>query len=546
MSSSRPELRLPSPSAIFDEDGGDGLSFAAPRASAIAASHSASSRLSSTIRNHPNVSEIITRSSAASNNRAASAVAGSSTHTITPNNVLGSPSRSIRTERGNAPSYKKKAVNSKRSQCDIAENPTATQDVKMRKSAKKESADLKPFAHVDQMSSSQVVSSSSRKRGRPHGTDNATKVIESGRIKREHGIKALSDGEARFEPSQAQQRQLSDAFLMQQMQMDKKVRPQQLYQKKSRHALSTLDKTTIKPSWSATSVYKRAKKAKIGPMHKRPARVRSHCPQTIMDRCDRAMSQRMFMIERVSYVNVPNQVDYFKVLGSTGNVYTVTIGDFPSCDCPDCIKGNSPCKHIIFVFLKVLKVPEDSSVWYQKGLTPAEVQWVFRHAPPAPTGSIAVPSNVRDAYLRATGNLPEQATSTSGDSERFDGKRIKAIGEDCPVCYEEMTQQDDVNKRLIYDDSASGCGRPLHAECFRMWAATAKKSGKGVTCVWCRNEWPTGITGGKGKGKAKEPSYDSMGYLNMASVAGMRRTRDTSTYHRGWRFGNDDSDGDYF
>ncbi|OXH40507.1 hypothetical protein J008_01158 [Cryptococcus neoformans] len=543
MSSSRPELRLSSPSAIFDEDGGDGLSFAAPRASAIATSHSAS-RLSSTIRNHPNVSEIITRSSTASNNRAASAVAGSSTHTITPNNVLGSPSRSIRTERGNAPSYKKKAVNSKRSQCDIAENPTATQDVKMRKSAKKESADHKPFAHVDQMSSSQVVSSSSRKRGRPHGTDNATKAIESGRIKREHGIKTLLDGEARFEASQAQQRQQSDAFLVQQMQMDKKA--QQLYQKKSRRALSTLDKTTIKPSRSATSVYKRAKKATIDPMHKRPARVRSHCPQTIMDRCDRAMSQRMFMIERVSYVNVPNQVDYFKVLGSTGNVYTVTIGDFPSCDCPDCIKGNSPCKHIIFVFLKVLKVPEDSSVWYQKGLTSAEVQWVFRHAPPAPTGSVAVPSNVRDAYLRATGNLPEQATFTSGDSEHFDGKRIKAIGEDCPVCYEEMTQQDDVNKRLIYDDSASGCGRPLHAECFRMWAATAKKSGKGVTCVWCRNEWPTGITGGKGKGKAKEPSYDSMGYLNMASVAGMRRTRDTSTYHRGWRFGNDDSDGDYF
>lgn len=270
MPSSRPELRLPSPSAIFDEDGGDGLSFAAPRASAIATSHSASSRLSSTIRNHPNVSEIITRSSAASNNRAASAVAGSSTHTITPSNVLGSPSRSIRTERANAPSYKKKAVNSKRSQCDIAENPTATQDVKMRKSAKKESADLKPFAHVDQMSSSQVVSSSSRKRGRPHGTDNATKAIESGRIKREHGIKTLLDGEARFEASQAQQRQQSDAFLVQQMQMDKKA--QQLYQKKSRRALSTLDKTTIKPSRSATSVYKRAKKATIDPMHKRPAR----------------------------------------------------------------------------------------------------------------------------------------------------------------------------------------------------------------------------------------------------------------------------------
>lgn len=421
----------------------------------------------------------------------------------------------------------------------------------MRKSVKKENTDLKsadhkPVAHVDQMGSSQVASSSSRKRGQPHDTDNTIKAIEAGRIKRKHGMKTQSDGEARFEAYQAQLRQQSDAIVTQQMQMDTKGRQRQQYQKKSPHSLSTLDKSTVIPSQPATSVHKRAKKAKVDPMYKRPARGRSHCPKTIMDRCDRAMSQRMFMIERVPYANAPNQVDFFKVLGSTGNVYTVTIGNFPSCDCPDYINGNSPCKHIIFVFLKVLKVPEDSSIWYQKGLTAAEVQWVFRHAPPAPTGSVAVPPSVRDAYLRATGNLPEQVTSTSGDNEHFDGKRIKAIGEDCPVCYEEMTQQDDVNKKLVYDDSLSGCGRPLHAECFRMWAVTAKKSGKDVTCVWCRNEWPTGTTGGKGKSKMNEPSYDSMGYLNMASIAGMRRSRDTSTYHRGWRFRNDDSDDDCF
>lgn len=29
---------------------------------------------------------------------------------------------------------------------------------------------------------------------------------------------------------------------------------------------------------------------------------------------DRAMSQRMFMIERVPYANAPNQVDFFKVV----------------------------------------------------------------------------------------------------------------------------------------------------------------------------------------------------------------------------------------
>lgn len=55
----------------------------------------------------------------------------------------------------------------------------------------------------------------------------------------------------------------------------------------------------------------------------------------------------------------------FDVLGSTGNVYTVTISHIPKCTCPDASKGNH-CKHIIFVFLKILSVPDTSSYYYQK------------------------------------------------------------------------------------------------------------------------------------------------------------------------------------
>lgn len=58
---------------------------------------------------------------------------------------------------------------------------------------------------------------------------------------------------------------------------------------------------------------------------------------------------------------------------------TVEISNLPSCDCPDFAKGNSPCKHIIFILcacrpfhannsLKVLKVPMASGVWYQRAL----------------------------------------------------------------------------------------------------------------------------------------------------------------------------------
>ncbi|KAE8537988.1 hypothetical protein D1P53_006055 [Cryptococcus gattii VGV] len=541
---SRPELRLPSPSAVFDNDGGDGLLFDPHRAPITTTSDFASSHVSSMTKKRLNVSNDGRPAPATLSDGETYPVAGSSTCTIT-SNVARSSSKSFGTsiERRKVPSSKKEAVNPKSVQYDIAGKSRATRDVKLRKFVKTESSELDPFAHAGQTSSSQVDSSSSRKRRRPHDTDNAVRAPRLGRMKQEHGIEDPWDGDASFEACQAQLRQQSDTGVRQEMQMDMKANLQQPHQEKH-HSLDTPNKTTLKTSQPATSSGKRTKKATIDPMYKRPARERTHCPKTVMDRLDRAMSQRMFMIERVSYANAPNQVDDFKVLGSTGNVYTVTIGNFPSCDCPDCLKGNSPCKHIIFVFLKVLKVPEHSSVWYQKGLTPAEVQWVFQQAPPAPSGSVAVHSSVRNAYLHATGILPEQATSTSDDNEQFSGKRIEAIGEDCPICYEEMTQQDDVNKKLVYDDSLGGCGRPSHAECFKMWAATAKKNGQRVTCVWCRNEWPTGTTGGKGKGKMKEPSYDSMGYLNMASIAGLRRTRDTSTYHRGWRYRNDDSEED--
>ena len=65
-------------------------------------------------------------------------------------------------------------------------------------------------------------------------------------------------------------------------------------------------------------------------------------------------------------------------------VQTVVIDARPVCDCPDSTKGNAPCKHLLFVLsvwifmgnagsdgyrLKILKVPHESTVWYQKAYT---------------------------------------------------------------------------------------------------------------------------------------------------------------------------------
>ena len=125
------------------------------------------------------------------------------------------------------------------------------------------------------------------------------------------------------------------------------------------------------------------KKKATEPEEKRLARFRATCPKTIQERIARVRSQRFvtcllcivspfdsfvpfpsfFMIERVRDPEALRET--FKVLGSTGNVYTVTIEQVPKCDCPDFGKGNH-CKHLIFVMLKVLNVEEASGFHYQK------------------------------------------------------------------------------------------------------------------------------------------------------------------------------------
>ena len=107
----------------------------------------------------------------------------------------------------------------------------------------------------------------------------------------------------------------------------------------------------------------------------RPYRYRA--PQSIMVKHERVMTQRMFLVERSGRKNEALEEE-FSVLGSTGNVYNVNVRLIPrcshpsssrryeadnSCTCPDFMKNRVHCKHILFVFLKVLKLPDP--LWYQ-------------------------------------------------------------------------------------------------------------------------------------------------------------------------------------
>lgn len=239
---------------------------------------------------------------------------------------------------------------------------------------------------------------------------------------------------------------------------------------------------------------------------KRGAIFKKSCPKNILDRVARVKSQRFFMVDRTREGDELREE--FKVLGSTGNVYTVIIGKVPSCNCPDASRGHH-CKHILFIFLKVLQVPESSGVWYQKALLHTELESIFKNAPRAP--NVLANDTVRNAYASATGKLPTSASSSKK-------RRIPGPEDSCPICYESM--HDEPEASLTFCDE---CGNALHTECFEQWRRSAVE----LTCVWCRAKCS------KNKSGASPTSGE---YVNLGEVAGISGKRDTSSYHHSWKW----------
>lgn len=116
-------------------------------------------------------------------------------------------------------------------------------------------------------------------------------------------------------------------------------------------------KRKVDPQWPAGSQAsskaprpspRKKKRDAARPKEKRLRRFRPNPPQSFFDVHDRAISQRFFVLERrrTGTDECPGEVA--ELTGSTGNVYTVTIGLKPDCDCPHAQNGNQ-CKHVIFV-----------------------------------------------------------------------------------------------------------------------------------------------------------------------------------------------------
>ncbi|KAF2764075.1 hypothetical protein EJ03DRAFT_332185, partial [Teratosphaeria nubilosa] len=240
---------------------------------------------------------------------------------------------------------------------------------------------------------------------------------------------------------------------------------------------------------------KKARKSKQE--EKRLRRFRKHPPSTYIEVHDRALTQRMFVLDRERNNDNPDHpVETISLAGSTGNVYTIIVDKVPSCNCPHAKKGNQ-CKHIAYVLSRVLRLP--AHLAYQLAFISSELREIFEKAPPLP--------------------------SEAAEGGAKDGNRKPLEGE-CPICVCDFEPES--GEAIVYCKAA--CGNNIHKACFEQWAAT--KRGQKITCPFCRTAWEGDDE--TIKKVAKIGPVNEEGYVNVADQLGLSGRRDYSSYHSYW------------
>lgn len=196
----------------------------------------------------------------------------------------------------------------------------------------------------------------------------------------------------------------------------------------------------------------------------------------------RAYDDPLYLIESIPPEDEDDPIREFLVMGTTGNVYTVTIENEPSCTCPDFQLRQRRCKHIFFILMRVMKVDNER----QKIYDDFELLDMFSNIPKI-THNLIAKKKLRKKYQKLKKKLKETEEENEEEEEEDEDVKKdkeglaeqKPIQDDdvCPICLDNIKDNGD----LVY---CKKCGNSLHKKCFEMWCKRNKK-----TCVFCRGDW---------------------------------------------------------
>jgi hypothetical protein len=197
------------------------------------------------------------------------------------------------------------------------------------------------------------------------------------------------------------------------------------------------------------------------------------------DRKARGIHQDLYIIEAIQTNDEYSR--QFAVMGSTGNVYTVTIKSSPTCTCPDYVLRKRRCKHIFFILIRAMKVANEDRKKFAKD----DLRKMFKNIPKI-ASNLIVDDEINQIYKNV--KTGDQST-TEGTVEMKDSDDI------CPICLDDL-------KNGEIDYCKYSCGKCVHKKCFEMYA---KKNTE--ICVFCRAAW-----------RPKKKKKDKNGYVNLLGV----------------------------
>lgn len=196
-------------------------------------------------------------------------------------------------------------------------------------------------------------------------------------------------------------------------------------------------------------------------------------------RKERARTQRLYLL---GYEGG----NRYRIQGSTAEyVYTVTIQAKPTCTCPDYTRRHYRCKHIFFMLLRYLRVPEDRvfDVTLPESILNRESERLQHQ-----NTHRRVDDSERWIMRQPDHTVKQRSDSDKTKKEIVVPRKVKSVprrpisdDDDCPICLEPMLEK--TQEPLVYCEVQ--CGQNMHLECMSRYAKHNHK----WQCPLCRAHW---------------------------------------------------------
>ncbi|KDO31311.1 hypothetical protein SPRG_03927 [Saprolegnia parasitica CBS 223.65] len=195
---------------------------------------------------------------------------------------------------------------------------------------------------------------------------------------------------------------------------------------------------------------------------------RGKVPDAIRTKIDDTIGRTMYLVQTTGPTNYVIQEQNSSVK------FRVLIGAVQSCTCGD----KDVCCHLLFVMLKILRVPRTNPVVWQKSLIDSEITTLLSGGYSEETSARAKPAFLRRKLAPET---PEVDETTK---KQVATRHALVEGEVCAICQEEMVESE---KNLTY--CKHGCGNNFHIDCMKVFGESRKQSKEPISCPLCRHDW---------------------------------------------------------